>query len=175
VTALQFSVLHDDQLAALMLCDGTSEINIQSADYLRSRAAAVRNAGIRSLSDQNFKNSFRGLPEPAKNPVWAALRDQFLSNFADSYAMYLEALADMRLKPADFAKVRCRTLCMTGKHDCIWAPAVGEALATSFRMPDMNLSKMRRIFPRYRIPSMLPAVSFDSWRSSMRRVSVGTA
>jgi 3-oxoadipate enol-lactonase len=134
VVAAHFAARHAEELDSLVLCDGTPEINQAAGDYLRSRAAGVRRDGIRSIADQNFKTSFRGLAEPMKNPAWAAYHSQFLSTSAETYAMHCEALAGMNLQASDFAKIACPTLCLTGAHDSVWPPAVGAALAS--RLPN---------------------------------------
>jgi 3-oxoadipate enol-lactonase len=137
VTALHFAARHADQLASLILCDGTPDIIDSAKRYVLDRAAVVRKEGMRTVLEQSFNNAFRGLAEPDGNPDWVAYRHKFLSTPPDAYAMHSEALAAMRLEPADFARVRCRTLVMTGQHDFIWPPAVGEDLA--LRLPNARL------------------------------------
>jgi 3-oxoadipate enol-lactonase len=133
-TALQFAARHSDQLASLVLCDGTPEIVDSAKRYILDRAVVVRKQGMRTVLDQSFTNAFRRLAEPDSNPEWVAYRHKFLSTPPDSYAMHSEALAAMHMEPADFARVRCRTLVMTGQHDFIWPPEVGQALAS--RLPN---------------------------------------
>jgi 3-oxoadipate enol-lactonase len=135
-TALQFAARHSDQLASLVLCDGTPEIVESAKRYIVDRAAVVRKQGMRTVLDQSFNNAFRGLPDPDGNPEWVAYRHKFLSTPPDSYATHSEALAAMHMEPADFARVRCRTLLLTGQHDFIWPPEVGQDLAS--RLPNAS-------------------------------------
>lgn len=157
VTALQFAVRHSQQLASLVLCDGTPEINDGARQYVLDRAVAVRKEGMRAVVDQSFKNAFRGLPEPDRNPEWVAYRQQFLSNPPHSYAMHSEALAGMNLEPADFAQVQCQTLGLTGKHDFIWPPAVGKDLVSRLTRAHFEVVENAAHFPPIQDPQHVAA------------------
>jgi len=130
LTALQFAMQHSDQLASLVLCDGTAEIKDATSKYLLDQAAIVRRDGVRAVAEPTFKTAFRGLTEPA-DKSWTAYRHQFLSYAADCYAMHCEALANVKFDPAGFGKISCPTLALTGKNDVIWSPSAGEKLAAS--------------------------------------------
>lgn len=147
VTALHFAVQNSNQLAALVLCDGTSVIDEGASAYLLDRAAAVRKEGMSAVAERTFKNAFRGLPDPTKRPEWMAYRQQFCCNPPVSYAMHSEALAGMRLGQDDFAKVKCRTLALTGKNDFIWPPVVGESLASKLPNARFEVAENAAHFP----------------------------
>ena len=147
VTALHYAVRHSREVASLVLCDGTSDINGAARQYLLDHAASVRKGGMRLVADQIFKNSFRGLPNPLQNPSWANYRQQFLGNSPDGYAMQSEALAGLNLTTDDLSKVRCRTLVLTGQHDSVWSPAVGQALASKLPNACFEIAENASHFP----------------------------
>jgi 3-oxoadipate enol-lactonase len=61
--------------------------------------------------------------------------------------MHLEALAGMKLDSASLTKIKCRTLALTGKHDCIWSPAVGESLASKIPAARFEIVENAAHFP----------------------------
>jgi 3-oxoadipate enol-lactonase len=142
VTAAHFAARHPDRLAALVLCDGTPSIDERSSKYLLDRAAAVRRDGMRAVADMSFRNAFRGLEEVESNGAWQEYRQRFIANAPVPYAMQSEALAAFVLGDEHFASIRVRTLVLTGRHDFIWPPEVGRALAA--RLPNAEFDVVER-------------------------------
>lgn len=129
VTATHVAVRNSDRLAALVLCDGTPNINEQSRKYLLNRAAAVRQGGMRVVAETSYRNAFKGLLDRGMDDRWGPYLERFTCNAPISYAMQSEALANFVLDDADFSHIAVPTLALTGEHDFIWPPEVGESLA----------------------------------------------
>jgi 3-oxoadipate enol-lactonase len=161
ITAMQFASRHGDQLASLVLCDGAHEIEEKARRYVLERAAKVRKEGMAPVAEATFNTAFSGMPSPGENPAWAEYRRQFLGNSPESYAMHSEALARMDLNVREIAKIQCPVLVLTGRHDFLWGPETGRALASQFPNARFEVIEDAAHFPPIQTPAAIAACVAD--------------
>jgi 3-oxoadipate enol-lactonase len=155
VVALKAAVLARSRVASLVLCDGTSEIAPDAREYILERAATVRAHGIRPVAEASFTNAFRGLANASEDPRWFDYRHRFLGNARVSYAFHSEALANVDFPLAELSAVACPALVLTGRHDFIWPPSVGQRLAARLANARFEEIEAASHFPAVQTPQQV--------------------
>jgi 3-oxoadipate enol-lactonase len=164
ITAMQFASRQGDRVASLVLCDGTPEIEEKARRYVLERAAKVRREGMASVAEGTFNNAFSGMRSPGENPAWAEYRRQFLGNSPESYAMHSEALARMDLSVQEIARIQCPALVLSGRHDFLWGPETGRALASKLPHARFEVIEDAAHFPPIQNPKAVAVRVADFMR-----------
>jgi 3-oxoadipate enol-lactonase len=125
VTALHAAARHPKAIAALALISPAAAIVDSARAYLYDRAALVERQGMRAALESSFANAF---PAFCRDSAEATeYRHRFLSNSPQAYAATSRALA--RFGGYTLGDVACPALLVSGRHDFIWPPEHGAALA----------------------------------------------
>ncbi|PLC53956.1 alpha/beta hydrolase [Pollutimonas nitritireducens] len=157
VTATHVATRYGSRLSALVLCDGTPSIDVNSSNYLLNRAGKVRADGMRVVAEASFRNAFKGLTDGSVGASWDQYLERFTCNTPTSYALHSEALAAFKLEKADFARIAMPALVLTGEHDFIWPPETGVALAAHITGARFEMVAGAAHFPPIQRPDTVAA------------------
>jgi 3-oxoadipate enol-lactonase len=142
---------HPDLVGRLVLCAVADDMSGRTEAYLADRAARVRREGMRTVVDSSLANAF---PE-AFEADRAAYRPIWLANDPASYAELSLALARLRLSGSDWAAITAPTLVVSGAHDFIWPPPLGQAVAARIKGARFAVLPDAGHFPHLQTPEAL--------------------
>lgn len=157
VIACALTMRHPERVRRQVLCDPTDAMTEDAKRYNTERAAKIRASGMRVAAAPSLKNSF---PD-----AHAAARERYvptyLANDPFAYAEASEALSRMAMTPDQFAAIRARTLVVTGRHDFIWPPAVGQRVAAKIKGAAFHVIEEAGHFPHIQTPDALLRLTRD--------------
>jgi len=126
MTAQALALAHPERIDRLVLM--ATAAHLPPADAWRQRAATVRAQGMGAIVDAVIPRWFTAA-YPARQPDRVRpVRDRFLGNDPNGYALCCEAIAEMDLRP-HLAAIRLPTLILAGADD----PATPVALMEEIR------------------------------------------
>ncbi len=100
-------------------------------ERLRERARVVRSGGLLGVADAVASGGVSSASKAANPLLGPFLRESHMRQDPESFAQTCEALAGA--EAADFRRVRCPTLLVTGDEDAIAPPSAAQALADKIR------------------------------------------
>jgi 3-oxoadipate enol-lactonase len=125
MVAAAYAARHPDRTAALVLANATARTTPQAGAMLTERAASVRAGGMAAILPQAVERAFLNLPKDRRYEDYLAA---FGAQPAQAYAFACLASAGFDAVPF-LPSVRCPSLIVTGEHDVLLPPALGQEVA----------------------------------------------
>lgn len=166
VLALEMALQFPADVAGLVLVDGTSSMSEQARNYLMQRSDLVAQNGMRAVVDTSFNNAFRNFV-PANGAVRQRLQEyraRFASNSPDAYGRSSRALANHVSDQDAIRTIGIPVLVVTGEHDFIWPPAVGQALCNLVRDGQYRVVRGAAHFSAFQTPAEVASLIEPFWR-----------
>jgi 3-oxoadipate enol-lactonase / 4-carboxymuconolactone decarboxylase len=126
MTGQALALRHPDKLESLVLL--ATSAYLPPAEAWTERAATVRSKGMATIADTVMSRWFTRAFRERAPAIVAAIRERFVANDANGYAICCEAIRDMDLRPA-IGAVRTPTLILAGADD----PATPVAMMEDIR------------------------------------------
>jgi 3-oxoadipate enol-lactonase len=118
---------HPDRVGKLVLVGAVRAPADANRQGPRDRAAKVRSEGMVAVADAIAGFATSPLTRSSKPAVMALVREFLMRQDPQGYALTCEALAGA--VDADFSRIRCQTLLITGEDDAVGPPAMVQKLA----------------------------------------------
>jgi 3-oxoadipate enol-lactonase / 4-carboxymuconolactone decarboxylase len=126
MTGQALALRHPDKLESLVLL--ATSAYLPPAEAWTERAATVRSKGMATIADTVMSRWFTRAFRERAPAIVAAIRERFVANDANGYAICCEAIRDMDLRPA-IGAIRTPTLILAGADD----PATPVAMMEDIR------------------------------------------
>jgi 3-oxoadipate enol-lactonase / 4-carboxymuconolactone decarboxylase len=134
MTGQALALRHPDKLESLVLL--ATSAYLPPAEAWTERAATVRSKGMATIADTVMSRWFTRAFRERAPAIVAAIRERFVANDANGYAICCEAIRDMDLRPA-IGAVRTPTLILAGADDPATPVAMMEDIRA--RIPDAEM------------------------------------
>ncbi|MBT6442553.1 MAG: alpha/beta fold hydrolase [Alphaproteobacteria bacterium] len=125
------------RVKSLALLGPVAEPPQPARQAIRDRAALARKEGMVPIADVLVQVSTSAETKASKPAVAALVREIVMRQDAEGYARTCEALA--AAKAADFSKIKCPTLLITGDEDGVAPPAAAKAMAKAIKKSELLL------------------------------------
>lgn len=164
VIAATLAIEHPRQVDGLVLANVAHTVADATRKALRDRAAAVRQGGMRRISDSALAAAFPAGMEALR----AAYLPLFLSNDPASYAETVLAVSRMHLDEAALGALRCRTCVISSARDAIWPPELGRRVADLVPVSVFHVIEDAAHFPHIQRPDAFADLTLDFLRGGQR-------
>ena len=125
--AIALAAWHPQRVARLVACNPATGVSGDRAAMLEERAAAVEAGGMRAYAERSLNNSY---PEVLRGDRerFERYRKRWIGNDPFGFAAINRMLMHMDLA-ADYGRIRCPTLVLSGAHDKLRPTPVVKAIA----------------------------------------------
>ena len=122
---------HPARVASMVLLGPLAEPPQPARGAMRDRAKAARAGGMVPIADALVQVAISSTTRAHRPEIAALVREILMRQPANGYAATCEALAEA--KSAALAKIKCRTLLITGDEDAVAPPPAVQKLAKAIK------------------------------------------
>ena len=145
---------YPDRVRHLAMFAVAAEMGGRTAEYVLARTERIRRDGMRVAVDASLGNAFPAAFTAVKD--W--YRPRWLANDPAGFASLSESLCRAVLGPEVWSAVKAPTLVVSGRHDFLWPPAIGQDVAARISGARFEVLEDAGHFPHLQTPAALAAL-----------------
>ena len=131
IVCQHIAATHPTRVSTMVLLGPLAEPPPPARGVMRDRAKAARAGGMAPIADALVQVAISATTRAHRPEIAALVREILMRQPPEGYAATCEALADA--KSAALAKIKCRTLLITGDEDGVAPPAVVQKLSKAIK------------------------------------------